>query len=82
MSLKSEKPHNLDINNYTLEEMFGLFDLTYDLTEKSMRAAKMKVLSLPQKSALAFQHFTLQLVDSISQIVASFTCSNYLPAIY
>ena len=42
----------------------------------------MKVLSLPQKSALAFQHFTLQLVDSISQIVASFTCSNYLPAIY
>jgi hypothetical protein len=32
--------YNLDINTYSLEEMFGLFDLTYDLTEESMRAAK------------------------------------------
>jgi hypothetical protein len=58
MSLKSDKPHNLDINNYTLEEMFGLFDLTYDLTEKSMRAAKMKVLMIhPDKSKLPSEYF-------------------------
>ena len=38
--------HNLDINNYSLDEIFSLFDLNYNLTEESMRAAKMKVLMI------------------------------------
>ena len=38
--------HNLDINTYSLEEIFGLFDLNYNLTENSMRAAKKKVLMI------------------------------------
>jgi hypothetical protein len=58
MSTNPNKPHNLDINTYSLEEMFSLFDLTYDLTEKSMRAAKMKVLMIhPDKSRLPSEYF-------------------------
>ena len=50
--------HNLDINTYSLEEMFSLFDLTYDLTEESMRAAKKKVLMIhPDKSKLSSEYF-------------------------
>ena len=50
--------HNLDINKYTLEEIFGLFDLTYNLTEESMRAAKNKVLMIhPDKSKLPPSYF-------------------------
>ena len=50
--------HNLDINKYTLEEIFGLFDLTYNLTEESMRAAKKKVLMIhPDKSKLPPSYF-------------------------
>jgi hypothetical protein len=50
--------HNLDINTYSLEEMFCLFDLTYDLTEESMRAAKKKVLMIhPDKSKLSSEYF-------------------------
>lgn len=50
--------YNLDINTYSLEEMFGLFDLTYDLTEESMRAAKKKVLMIhPDKSKLSSEYF-------------------------
>ena len=50
--------YNLDINSYTLDEMFGLFDLTYDLTEESMRAAKKKVLMMhPDKSKLSSEYF-------------------------
>jgi hypothetical protein len=50
--------YNLDINTYSLEEMFGLFDLFYDLTEESMRAAKKKVLMIhPDKSKLSSEYF-------------------------
>jgi len=50
--------HNLDISSYSLEEMFSLFDLTYDLTEESMRAAKKKVLMIhPDKSKLPSEYF-------------------------
>ena len=50
--------HNLDINKYSLEEIFGLFDLTYNLTEDSMRAAKKKVLMIhPDKSRLPPEYF-------------------------
>ena len=50
--------HNLDINTYSLEELFGLFDLNYNLTEESMRAAKKKVLMIhPDKSRLPPTYF-------------------------
>ena len=50
--------HNLDINTYSLEEIFGLFDLNYNLTEESMRAAKKKVLMIhPDKSRLTANYF-------------------------
>ena len=50
--------HNLDINTYALEEIFGLFDLDYSLTEEKMRKAKMKVLMIhPDKSRLPANYF-------------------------
>jgi hypothetical protein len=50
--------HNLDINTYSLEEIFGLFDLNYNLSEDSMRAAKKKVLMIhPDKSRLPANYF-------------------------
>jgi hypothetical protein len=50
--------HNLDINTYSLEEIFGLFNLNYDLTEESMRTAKKKVLMIhPDKSRLPANYF-------------------------
>jgi len=50
--------HNLDINTYSLEEIFGLFDLDYSLTEDKMRKAKMKVLMIhPDKSRLPANYF-------------------------
>jgi hypothetical protein len=50
--------HNLEINTYSLEEIFGLFDLNYNLTEESMRAAKKKVLMIhPDKSRLPANYF-------------------------
>jgi hypothetical protein len=55
---KMASTHNLDINKYTLEEIFGLFDLDYNLTEQTMRAAKMKVLMIhPDKSRLPANYF-------------------------
>jgi hypothetical protein len=50
--------HNLDINKYTLDELFSLFDLDYNLSEDKMRAAKMKVLMIhPDKSRLPSNYF-------------------------
>ena len=63
--------HNLDINKYTLEEIFGLFDLTYNLTEESMRAAKKKVLMIhPDKSRLppSYFHFYREAYDIVLNI--------------
>ncbi len=55
---KDKSSYNLDINTYSLEEMFSLFDLSYDLTEESMRAAKKKVLMIhPDKSKLPSEYF-------------------------
>ncbi len=50
--------HLLDINKYSLGEIFGLFDLTYDIDEESMRSAKKKVLMIhPDKSRLPPEYF-------------------------
>lgn len=54
----TDNSYNLDVSTYSLEEMFSLFDLTYDLTEESMRAAKKKVLMIhPDKSKLSSEYF-------------------------
>ena len=63
--------HNLDINKYTLEEIFGLFDLTYNLTDESMRTAKKKVLMIhPDKSRLppSYFHFYREAYDIVLNI--------------
>ncbi len=50
--------HNLDINTYSLEEIMGLLDIDYNLTEESMRRAKKKVLMThPDKSKLPQEYF-------------------------
>lgn len=50
--------HNLDINKYSLEEILGLLDLDFNLTEESMQKAKKKVLmSHPDKSRLPQEYF-------------------------
>lgn len=63
--------HNLDINTYSLEEIFGLFDLDYGLTEEKMRKAKMKVLMIhPDKSRLpaTYFHFYKQAYEIVLNI--------------
>lgn len=50
--------HNLDINTYSLEEILGLLDIDFNLTEESMRKAKKKVLMThPDKSNLPQEYF-------------------------
>ncbi len=50
--------HNLDINTYSLEEIMGLLDLNFNLTEESMAKAKKKVLMThPDKSKLPSDYF-------------------------
>jgi hypothetical protein len=50
--------HNLNINMYSLEELLGLFDLTYDLDMEGVKRAKKKVLMLhPDKSKLSSDYF-------------------------
>ena len=50
--------HNLDINTYNLDEILGLFDLPYQLTQDNMKRAKKKVLMLhPDKSRLDAKYF-------------------------
>ncbi len=50
--------HNLDINTYSLEEILGLLDLDFNLSEESMRRAKKKVLMThPDKSNLSQEYF-------------------------
>ena len=40
----SGSQHNLDISKYSFEEILGLFDLSYDISEDEMKRAKRKVL--------------------------------------
>ena len=51
-------PHNLHIHMYNLEEILGLFDLTYTITIDDLKRAKKKVLMLhPDKSRLSPDYF-------------------------
>jgi len=54
----SSKPHNLDIHSYSINELFGLFDLTFDITVEDLKRAKKKVLMThPDKSRLPPEYF-------------------------
>ena len=80
--------HNLDINTYSLEEIFGLFDLNYNLTEESMRTAKKKVLMIhPDKSRLPANYFLFykqayEIVLNIYKQKSKFSTSNDAPKQY
>jgi len=51
-------PHNLNIHMYNLQEILGLFDLTYAITIEDLKRAKKKVLMLhPDKSSLSPDYF-------------------------
>jgi len=51
-------PHNLHIHMYNLQEILGLFDLTYAITIEDLKRAKKKVLMLhPDKSRLSPDYF-------------------------
>jgi hypothetical protein len=53
-----QSQHNLNINMYSLEELLGLFDLTYELDMEGVKRAKKKVLMLhPDKSRLSSDYF-------------------------
>ncbi len=56
---KSLAPHNLRIENYTLDELLGLFDLkSYDISLDQLKMAKKRVLMLhPDKSRLSPDYF-------------------------
>ena len=50
--------HNLKIENYSFEEILGLFDLTYDIHIEDLKRAKKKVLMIhPDKSKLPSEYF-------------------------
>lgn len=50
--------HNLDINKYSLDELLGLFDLSYKIDFESMKNAKKRVLYVhPDKSRLPPEYF-------------------------
>lgn len=71
--------HNLKIENYSFEELLGLFDLTYDITFEDIKRAKKKVLMMhPDKSKLPSEYFlffkkafdlALQYYDNITKQV-------------
>jgi len=50
--------HNLNIHMYSLDELLGLFELTYNMTQTELRNAKRRVLMLhPDKSKLPPEYF-------------------------
>lgn len=58
LNQQKQTQHNLNINMYSLEELLGLFDLTYDLDVEGVKRAKKKVLMLhPDKSRLSSDYF-------------------------
>ena len=58
MNKVTDKNHNLNIQSYSLEEIFGLFDLTHHISSEDLLRAKKKVLMLhPDKSKLPADYF-------------------------
>lgn len=54
----SKVTHNLNINMYSFNDILGLFNLTYDMSEENMKSAKKTVLMFhPDKSKLPPEYF-------------------------
>ena len=54
----SLKEHNLNIHMYSLEDLLGLFNLTYNITDHDLKRAKKVVLMThPDKSKLDSKYF-------------------------
>jgi len=54
----SGSPHNLDISNYSFDELLALFDVDYNMNADDMKRAKKKVLMThPDKSRLDPKYF-------------------------
>jgi len=54
----SIKDHNLNIHMYSLEDLLGLFDLTYNISQEDLKRAKKVVLRThPDKSKLDSKYF-------------------------
>ena len=54
----SIKEHNLNIHMYSLEDLLGLFDLTYNISQADLKRAKKVVLMThPDKSKLDSKYF-------------------------
>ena len=54
----SVNEHNLNIHLYSLEDLLGLFNLTYDITYEDLKRAKKTVLMThPDKSKLDSKYF-------------------------
>jgi len=57
-NLNTTNAHNLNIHMYNLQEILGLFDLTYNISVEDLKRAKKKVLMLhPDKSKLCADYF-------------------------
>jgi hypothetical protein len=57
-NLNTKNAHNLNIHMYNLQDILGLFDLTYDISVEDLKRAKKKVLMLhPDKSKLCADYF-------------------------
>lgn len=55
---KMETNHNLNIQDYSFEEILSLFNLNYDFTDEELKMAKKKVLfTHPDKSKLEPKYF-------------------------
>lgn len=56
--IKINNTHELNINNYSLDELLDLFQLKYDMNITDLKQAKKKVLSIhPDKSGLPSEYF-------------------------
>jgi len=56
--MKKQQDYNLDLQTYSLQDLFDLFDLTYSITLQDMKRAKKKVLMThPDKSKLDPKYF-------------------------
>ena len=56
--MNNNNQHNLNIHMYSLQEVLGLFDLTYNISVEDLKRAKKKVLMLhPDKSRLPADYF-------------------------
>ena len=54
----SLKEHNLNIHMYSLEDLLGLFGLTYNISQADLKRAKKVVLMThPDKSKLDSKYF-------------------------